>query len=1339
MSSIIFNNFKKRFLKGNVPANDEWYFIPVNNKFINTYDTTKMPLEQYRNVDDFMKTNSSVFFYDSPQDAIQYTHDQMAISSDNFNYKISAMSGEGLLSGSIIEKTWSKVLDDETLSNQPMFINSKNYETFKEYYYESISSNDSIDDYISSGGFYYIRSKDELTWFADKTNKSNNRLIGVIGDTIEGKINGDSIGKDELYPFEGILDGNGFSLKNIELDCSNTDNGIVGVLGKFGIVKNFNVIGNTTLTCNKKINLKHLKSDARDINAGILVGRNYGKIYNIRILNNNTYLNGFIPEVYSVTNKSDDYTWSDGKVRQKWNDGNENFYFLNSWCINSPGNICPYVGYFAEGYYGEDIWGATRYYQINNQANEIPLSADWAISISGLNNKKFDLLDDIIYEKNDWNGIYYQPLNAYNYNKSTNEYDGIGLGNRFNTDRRYYDKEYYEILKNDILNLCKLPLYMGVDKDHNYTTCILNNTLAKNKTNEYTNLTAFWPNPVTAFRDAFGGSNICYNANIIKNVYKNKIDAALKNSNVITATSSYFPYCPSAYCQTSLRMSPMVRAAYNIGGVAGANYGTISSIYLSTTIINQTNFVGFIGGIAGKQGIGELIKVHSDIKYDLNYKPIDNDNSYNVVYKQTPLLPKNLRPSYYITATNQADPDIPISAEHCNADLIFSSFYDKDPTVDINKDITDDCIIYKLKPIFIAGGLFGRYIPSQESGFENEYSTAYRPAGCTVSASEVVMYSNYGHVTVATDQKSADISIETTFGALAGKIDYETTNVDLSTENDNINNVAIRVYDSFISAAGDFGNDVKLKPYVLSSTTGLRGTYNTYVYSGTATSSNSSRRYVGIYELKYNPCNSLVLATRNRKIPYYSEYEVAADGKAKPIISSYGDDILPTGDTALTGDDTGYLFISDLPFITNYASGGPNASFWANWNLTNNMASGNESNDGLNIPYGYNKRNIAHDLVRMNNCSASNITPLVLLYDDFFNNWGDTADDSYNNLYLNVYHSKKFNVRNLFGTSMATAFGYSYAYTDFKYFSNENEGKGMVCNVYNDVYGLKPYTATNGTVSCMTFNSGYQINGMEIAGIQNSFDGYTFIRTETQPAYAADNQLHTVILNTNEFNKFYEYATLDGETKYHNPRIFEKNIMVYKSMHLTPYNYNLKDWYYMGELPGTLQTNPGLTYTDSHVYSAETAFVNTAVLSHVQEEDKYFYYTYDITNTDTIKYDTMQNIDDNGLIGKHAVSFNIEDGKMYYSIKDMNNKTKYTIGDYLTPTEIRETLNKQDNFTTTSVSSNDDFAGLLVVDSSGRNVMFMENVNNVPLTGNSVSFNIETQSNSNNLNILEVK
>ena len=43
-------------------------------------------------------------------------------------------------------------------------------------------------------------------------------------------------------------------------------------------------------------------------------------------------------------------------------------------------------------------------------------------------------------------------------------------------------------------------------------------------------------------------------------------------------------------------------------------------------------------------------------------------------------------------------------------------------------------------------------------------------------------------------------------------------------------------------------------------------------------------------------------------------------------------------------------------------------------------------------------------------------------------------------------------------------------------------------------------------------------------------------------------------------------------------------------------------------------------------------------------------------------------------------------------------------------------------FTTTSVSSNENFGGLLVVDSSGRNVMFMDNETNMPITGNTVAF-----------------
>jgi len=1332
MSSILFNNFKKRFLSGNVPSADEWYFIPVNSVFKNTYDTTRMPLEQYRNVDDFMKTDSTVFSYTSPAEATAYNHDEMVLSSDNFNYKIETMSGTGLLSGCIYEKSWRKVLDDEVLSNKPMFINAENFDNFKEYYYSTISANiTSITEYINSGGFYYIRSKDELTWFANRANKLNNRIIGVIGDKIEGVINGDPIGADEKYPFEGILDGNGYNLQEITLECSTTDYGLVGVLGKFGTVKNFNIYGNITLNCNKKLNLNHIKSDARDINAGVLVGRNYGKVYNIRstpIL----HLNGFIPEVYSVTNKSDDYTWSDGKVRQKWSKGTENFYFLNSWCINSPGNVCPYVGYFAEGYYGEDMWASTRYYQdshnltatTDNIKNDLPLSADWALT--GTTAKKFDFLDSILYTGIN-NGPYYQPLNAYN--RVGNVFYGLGLGGQY-ADAKYSDTTNPTILKNEILALCQIPVYMGVDKDLNYTTCILNNTLNEKKTDPGIP-PKFWPNTVTSYRDAWGGSNICYNANIIKNVYKNKIDKALNDEGSTTATSSYFPYCPSAYCQTSLRMSPMARVAYNIGCLVGANYGTISSVYTRVKITNDTNFVGFIGGIAGKQGRGQLLKVHADTNYQLNYNPVGNDKSYQVVYKQTPLLPKDKKPDYYVYSANN-------TVTSCNADLMFSAFYDDDPTVDLDRDITDDCIIYKLKPIFIAGGLFGRYIPSDEYCFADNVSYDYILAGCTISSCDIMMYSNYGNT--HTIGASADISIENAFGVIAGKIDYETSNMELSSTF--IQTAGIRLINSHISAYGVFGEDLKIKPYKLKVLTGKNNQlYQSYVYDGVEYEADN-RRYVGIYELKYNPVNSLSLATTDRNIWFFKTYNPVFP--TQPEVSSYSAKIDPTTKDLLKGDDTGYLFIADLPFMTNYASGGAGASFWGNWNLSPQMNSDSVNNLGLNIPNGYNKRNIAHELITVASCT-SNISPIIVLYDDFFNTWGDEDPDSYNNLSLNVAHTKKWNKRYLYGnTGIYLGLANSYATTKFKIDLAEHDGKGMIDNVYCDVYKLEPYTATNGSVSCMTFNSGYYLNGMEVAGIQNSFDGYTFIRTETQPAYAPDKQLRNILTNPDEFGKFYEYATLgDNNNKYHNPRIFEKNRFIYKSYHLTPYNIENPDMYYMGEPEGTpIGRNNSLVYINdmSNLIATEESFIDKSILSaHSQDYDKYFYYTYDIINSATINYDTFQDIETNGLIGKHNVTFTANGDKIYYSLDGTHTKTYYTIGDYLTPLEIRDTLYKKGNFTTTSVSSEQDFAGLLVVDSSGRNIMFMENSNNVPLTGNSVSFKIDTESNNDKMNILEVK
>ena len=334
MASVVFNPFKQRFINGEVPSADTWNFIPVNRKFKKEFaESSEYKLEQLRDINDFKMVNSSAW-------------------------------DDSLFQGMRRDLTWFKPV--QTSGEQvPMFITSgaydengnvvktDNWSKFKETeYFKDVSANNHIQDYLEDGGFYYLRSKEELRWFANHVNTENNCVNGILGDSIEGVIQ-NQVGASETMPFQGVLDGNGYTI-NGTIICDNDDNGLVGILGEKGVVRNFRIKGSDdpTLVCKKTINLNHIKNDGRDINAGVLVGRNYGTVENIDASELNKFtFSGFVPQVYSVTNKSDDYT-DFSTIRPKYDNG-ENFFFLNSWCVNSPGNICPYVGYFAEGIYAE--------------------------------------------------------------------------------------------------------------------------------------------------------------------------------------------------------------------------------------------------------------------------------------------------------------------------------------------------------------------------------------------------------------------------------------------------------------------------------------------------------------------------------------------------------------------------------------------------------------------------------------------------------------------------------------------------------------------------------------------------------------------------------------------------------------------------------------------------------------------------------------------------------------------------------------------------------------------------------------------------------------------------
>lgn len=418
MSKVIFNEFKKRFLNGEVKAKDEWTFIPVNSTFAETYKKDDIDYSYFKTVKDFSDFNSDVLTFEDGQ------------------YK-----GSSILSGYKTTLTYEKVIDDSDFSNQPIYVNNENAQEFLNTFFSHIPDHDSPDfpkeldkefpefEHYFSSGFYWIRSKDELTWFANRVNEGDNKIIGIFGDNIEGKIE-THIGTEE-FPFEGILDGLGYALENIEIECNETDNGIVGVLGTHGKVKNFYIKNTKNDTINlknaKKINLNHLKTDARDINASILVGKNFGEISNIKVDLNNSgsfKFSGFSPEVYSVTNKSDNYTFSDD-IRDKFDNNKNNYYFLNSWCLDSPGNLCPYVGYFAEGYFGmssaaerfcvlpEDpnykFWISSAYSFARNikdrawKHNEGGKTTDWATgfkTIRGTTSAEFPCSgDDLPYRK----------------------------------------------------------------------------------------------------------------------------------------------------------------------------------------------------------------------------------------------------------------------------------------------------------------------------------------------------------------------------------------------------------------------------------------------------------------------------------------------------------------------------------------------------------------------------------------------------------------------------------------------------------------------------------------------------------------------------------------------------------------------------------------------------------------------------------------------------------------------------------------------------------------------------------------------------------------------------
>lgn len=1289
--NFIFNDFKRRFLNGEVPSADTWYYIPVSDTFKEKFEFDDYKLEQYRTLFDFKDVSDTLITDHDKSNTFSFAGVPSATDGKGKLKYIDMTSdklkvcGTSFLNGRKVDHIWSKVIDDETLENKPMFINELNYEDFKSYYKNSIDKNNYIETYVKIG-FYYIRSKDELEWFAERS-KSNSNLIGVIGDNIEGVID-TPIGQDDKYPFNGILDGNYFTL-DIRINAKNVDNGLVGVLGPQGIVRNIRLSHSETnkekdsIRCEIPINLKHIKQDGRDINCGLLVGRNYGLVENIDASDLKTFnLYGFVPSVYSVTNKSDSYRWNEDTnfVRKKYDYNNENFYFSNSFCINSPGNICPYVGYFAEGKFYDDA--AALCLDTNaaffSYADHTMLTGrnDYFINIHNTE-KQFDI--DLI---NDDKEIEYNPLGLY---LSRNDSEVNFISGSDPNNANYY-----------IMS----PLYYGLDSKGHWTT--RNIGPYKEVDNEK--------------QIYIGKSVICYNTNLIKSVYDKDIDR--------------LDYCSEPSYETtrcSMRMHPQARVAYNVGTIIGANYGSAWNIDISVIIKNTSNFVGFIGGLAGKQSEGYIsgvnVSVDNQFIYDMGVEPKSGGVVY---YKQTPILP-----SAVFSLLTRLDADDTIKAQINSA--YFSAWHDEGATNDDNKvntaqNITVDVITYKLKPIFVVGGLFGRYIPSYDiDRIHNSKS------GCTVNNVNVYYADNYTDDTTVKSKENA-------FGVMIGKVDYSVqTNSIMLDVSLNCNNSMFYCKDNkcgepFVVYPYEYREDYKtIFPIVETLEDG----------TSACVSSTIGSKFVGVYELKNNVLDSVafnanrhgLVESNYKKLSYlgifdYCDYPIS--------LTSHHDGILPNHNlTHYMNSATTATTPNGTYTAMNYsASNNKVYSGYDHWHQyfkhpnvnMNNILNDILCDDSPTNPAGYNKRNVAATLINFNpdTCFSNNISDYIQLYDDYLNSWNmNKLPKGFTN---KVSNSAEF---------YAIGKWWSYYTTNTDYVSitgTDDTRKRM--NIINWDYNISP-----SFLHSVWFEQGFDLNNINfdiMNGIQNTYDGYTtveyYANRNISAYYKSENGI------TDYFYRFWDEMTGDNMDTFKNKN--DVNCIIYEKNSLTQQDeirYQSNRIFKKNII--TTEANRLAThYIDELDFNEKAStFVNR------EEKDSYFYYTYnnkiDQTNSISTKYVPLQS----AFAFKYNVVYDSLYDKMgYYALLNDNDnentveldeymengnkipvvQSNITVGEYYTPVQIREHLSGEGNptFTTTSISSDNKFAGLLVVDSSGRNVMYYDNENASQLTGNSVYF-----------------
>lgn len=610
MRQVFFNSFKEKILRGDVPSVMNVSGIPVNSKFMDAYDNDQISIEQYRTLSDFETYSKNV-------------QDMPDFSSTLFEY-------------SAYDVDYSSYEPDD-LSEKPLFVSSSNSAEFFRIYSSDIDLSDEetsarFESYLTgpdpvntNSGFYYVLKKSHLHWLADRCNDPsdfNNKINIVLGDDI-GNVND----RDELTsmicptperPFQGVLDLNGHKIINKTFICDKNSNGLVGYLGTRGVVRN-GIVESINFRCDRKISLEKIVRDCTDVVAGCLVGTNYGTVENI-VTSGEMRFDGFCPEVYLVGNKYEYRQNDDTSVNSAFN-----AFFPNKLCMNSIYNVIPYVGYFAEGAdsFYNDVGDPTV---IASQDPEDLLSVTSASVSTSLglplcsftenSRKRFLSLDHYMEGKMSISDGYDQSWIKMSESIPSTlvGFDLVSVSNKALSDPTALDKIWSDVALGDYSQLDYERYQSAVDPWSMVRKAVIApfistedsvkwlDLVMKNTISSIGQWTSFNGEKTYEIKQSSAGSFV---SDVNRSSY---LCQQIRDTITSLVNGSGVRYTPHQ------RMAPGARIAYYCSPVVGNNFGTIRGVDCRHTLVESIDtFVGFIGGVCGRENYGDISRVSSVI------------------------------------------------------------------------------------------------------------------------------------------------------------------------------------------------------------------------------------------------------------------------------------------------------------------------------------------------------------------------------------------------------------------------------------------------------------------------------------------------------------------------------------------------------------------------------------------------------------------------------------------------------------------------------------------------------------------------------------------------------